>query len=190
MTRRASDRSVSLLTGGIKAINDWRVIRYSSFQLKDGSRPEEPYWWILPNGDLVALFRDNGGSKRLLRAFSTDNGRTWTRPVRTNFPDAMSKFNALRTSRGYYVLVSNPNPLGRRPLCLSVSEDGLLFTHMARLPIPSQPGETVQYPHVIEREGHLLIAFSRNKTAIEVVKIPLLEVDRLQTDESPADGGG
>ena len=190
MTRRASDRSVSLLTGGIKAINNWRVSQPSSFQRSDGNRPEEPYWWILPDGDLVALFRDQGGSKRLLRSFSTDNARTWTSRVRTNFPDAMSKFNALRTSRGYYVLVSNPNPRGRRPLCLSVSGDGLIFTRMARLPIPSQPGETVQYPHIIERDGYLLVVFSRNKTAIEVVKVPLIEVDRLRSNNSPAKGGG
>ena len=190
MTRRASDRSVSLLTGGVRAINDWQVNQPWSFQPSDRNRPEEPYWWILPDGDLVALFRDQGGSKRLLRSFSTDNGHTWTPRVRTNFPDAMSKFNALRTSQGYYVLVSNPNPRGRRPLCLSVSGNGLIFTRMARLPIPSQPGETVQYPHIIEHDGHLLVVFSRNKTAIEVVKVPLIEVGRLQTDNSPAKGDG
>ena len=191
MSRRATDRSVSLLVGGVKGIDQWEVVPFSTYKLKSGGRPEEPYWWVLPDGhNLVGLFRDNGGSKRLLRSFSVDNGRTWSPMVRSNFPDATSKFNAVHTSEGYYALVSNPNPRGRNPLCLSLSRDGLVFDRMLRLPIPEDIGiewqldsrdpsarsETFQYPHVIEHDGHLLIAYSRRKQTVEVVKIPLAEI--------------
>src|SRR5690606_10948206 len=110
MSRRASDRSVSLLIGGVAAIDDWQVIPFSAYRLLDGGVPEEPYWWSLPDGHLVGLFRDNSKSGRLLRSFSADHGRTWTPPVRTNFPDATSKFHGLVTSRGYWAMASNTNP--------------------------------------------------------------------------------
>ena len=60
---------------------------------------------------------------------------------------------------------------------------------MARLPIPvaaeggafdaGHASGSVQYPHVIEHDGHLLITYSRHKTAIEVIRISLDEVERL-----------
>jgi hypothetical protein len=194
MSRRASDRSVSLLIGGTKALDDWQVVPFSSYRTADGAAPEEPYWWTLPGGSIVGLFRDNSRGGRLLRSFSTDNGRTWTPLVRTNFPDATSKFNVLETSRGYWAMVSNPNPERRNPLCLAISKDGLVFTRMVRLPIPetlaglawandSRHGttayESLQYPHVIEQGGSLWIAFSRRKQTVEVLCIPLAEIDAL-----------
>lgn len=51
---------------------------------------------------------------------------------------------------------------------------------MAVLPIPSNRGETLQYPHVIEHDGHLHVAFSRNKTNIEALKVALDELNRLR----------
>lgn len=76
--------------------------------------PNEPALLTVPDGRLVALFRSC--------------------QVDAHFP-------FLRTSRGFYVLVSNANPapLQRVPLCLSVSDDGITFTRIARLPIPTAP---------------------------------------------------
>ena len=118
-----------------------------------------------------------------------------TRGDKTNFPDATSKFFCLRTSRGFYVLISKTNPAQRNPLCLSTSDDGVTITRMARLPIPdelkdgefvtgsrygSTKYESFQYPHALEHDGQLLIAFSRKKQAIEVIKVSLDELDRLR----------
>ncbi len=193
MSRRASDRSVSLLIGGVAGIDQWQVIPFSNYRLPGGGAPEEPYWWVLPDGAIVGLFRDNSKSGKLLRSFSVDNGRSWTAPVRTNFPDATSKFNTVATSRGYWAMASNPNPERRHPLCLSISPDGLVFTHMFRLPIPetlegvewvndSRHGttkyESLQYPHVIEQDGALLVAYSRKKQTVEVVRVTLETIDK------------
>jgi hypothetical protein len=191
MSRRASDRSVSMLIGGVKAIDDWQDVPFSAYRLPGGGAPEEPHCWMLPGGALVGLFRDNSKSGRLLRSFSIDNGRSWTPVVRTNFPDATSKFHGLRTSRGYWAMASNANPHGRHPLCLSISPDGLVFTHLFRLPLPenlagvawareSQPGEpqSVQYPHVLEHDGALYISYSRKKQTVEVVRVPLMAIDK------------
>jgi hypothetical protein len=174
MTRRDHQRQVSVMIGGVEGFDQWQVHPMAAY---DGNgRPEEPYWYILPDGrNLVGLIRDNGDSKRLLRTFSTDNGTSWTKIVPTNFPDARSKFFALRTSRGYYAMVSNVNPVRRDPLVLSVSKDGLVFTRMFYL----VGGRHVDYPHIIEHDGHLLIAFSGAKQTMEVLKVSLADLDAM-----------
>ncbi len=198
MLRRDHERKVSMMFGGVASPLDWKAVPLSAYTAADGFRPEEPDWWTLPDGRLLGMFRDNARSYRFYRAVSADNGRTWTQPEKTNFPDATSKFFCLRTSRGFYALVSNANPKQRNPLCLSTSDDGVTFTRMAALPIPqtlteapeyrtrmkSTHNETFQYPHVIEQDGHLLIAFARRKQTIEVVKVSLDEIETLRQSTS------
>ena len=102
-------------------------------------------------------------------------------PEISNYPNSTSKLFTLQTSRGFRVLVSNANPaVGRRELHLAISEDGRQFTRLARLDIPSPRATTFQYPHVIEHEGSLFIAFSNKKNITEVLKVPLAEVARLR----------
>ncbi len=175
MSRRDARFNVFALIGGTKAIDQWRSVEIVD-RLKavrtSGFSPDEPVWWAQPDRSLVALFRDNGGSSRLFRSTSADAGRTWTPPVRTNFPNATSKLYSLRLKDGTRLLISNANPrLGRRELHVSSSADGVAFTRMVRLGIPSPKPATLQYPHAIEHDGQLFIAFSRNKTAIEIIRV-------------------
>ena len=179
MTRRDHRRQVSVMIGGTKAFDDWRVNPLATY---DGDRrPEEPYWYVLPDDKtIVGLIRDNGGSKFLLRTYSRDNGKTWGKIHRTNFPDATSKFFVLRTSRGYYVMVSNSNPRKRDPLTLAISKNGIVFTKLFWL----IGGRHVDYPHIIEHDEHLLIAFSGAKQTMEVMKVSLDELERLEMPDS------
>ena len=62
----------------------------------------------------------------------------------------------------------------------TTSEDGRVFTRLALLSIPSARPATLQYAHAIERDGHLFIAFSRNKATIEVLRLPLSDLDLLR----------
>jgi len=132
MSRRSYDyksKGVALLVGGTEAFDQWEA--YPVLGSNSELDAEEPYWWILPDGEsLMALFRDNRRSGYLYRSFTTDNGHTWSRPVQTDFPDARSKFHGIRLSDGRYVLVSNPNPERRAPLVLSISDDGMVFMKM------------------------------------------------------------
>ncbi|APZ95898.1 sulfatase-like hydrolase/transferase [Fuerstiella marisgermanici] len=174
MTRRDHRQQVSVMIGGSTAFDRWQVRPLASYDAK--GRPEEPYWYVLPDGkNLAGLIRDNGRSGRLLRTFSTNSGRTWSPIARTNFPDATSKFFVLRTSRGYYAMVSNANPRRRDPLTLAISKDGLTFTHLFRL----VGGRHVDYPHIIEHDNNLLIAFSGAKQTMEVLKVSFDDVDGL-----------
>jgi len=178
MTRRTCDRNIFMLIGGVRAFNQWQAVPVVGYQEGDFIA-EEPYWWVLPDGNLMALFRDNARGGYLYRAFSTDAGRTWSRPVQTNFPDARSKFNGLQLSDGRFILVSNPNPRKRDPLALSISQDGLVFTRMGYL----IGGRRVDYPHVIEHKGELLIAFSGAKQSVEILKIKISSLDKLYMPE-------
>lgn len=172
MSRRDGKQNVHFLVGGTKGFDQWTsfaAVGYDDSEFK----AEEPYWWVLPdNRRIAALFRDNRSAGFLYRAFSTDNGRTWTRPVRTNFPDAKSKFSGVRLPDGRYVLVSNSNPKKRDPLTLAVSRDGLVFTSMGYL----VGGRHVDYPHVIEHEGFLYVAFATAKSTVEVLKIRVTDL--------------
>jgi hypothetical protein len=178
LTRRDSRFNVSMLIGGVKDLSDWRSVPIvKSLEIK-GFRPDEPHWYEVAGGKLIALFRDNGGSSRLYRSFSSDHGVTWTKPVLSNFPNATSKFFSIRTSKGYRVLVINANPsIGRRQLFVALSEDGITYTQLVLLDIPSPRPGTLQYPHVMEHDGEIYIALSRNKNISELFKISLADLE-------------
>jgi hypothetical protein len=79
------------------------------------------------------------------------------------------------------VLVSNSNPKKRDPLTLAISDDGIVFNKLFYL----VGGRWVDYPHVIEHEGNLFIAFAGGKQTIEVLRVKLNEVAALKMPESP-----
>lgn len=184
MTRRRHDYNttgVQLLIGGVKALNDWVSVPVVSGVGADNPlKAEEPIWSALPDGSLVALFRDNGSSRRIYRAFSMDNGRTWTKPVRTDFPDARSKLYGFRLKDGRYALVSNSNPKKRDPLTLALSDDGLVYDRLFYV----VGGRHIDYPHMIEHEGYLYIAHSGAKRSVEVQKIKLSDLNSVKMPSS------
>jgi hypothetical protein len=189
MICRDHQNNIRLYTGGIASPLDWQFREVSPNRFADGAQPEEPVLAVLPDGRILGLFRDNAGSKRIYRSFADPDGTKWTPPERTNFPDARSKIAVQRLSTGSYVVISNANPAGRNPLCLALSRDGITYTHMARLPITSEPnGEVIdvqnasgsyQYPDVLEHGGSVLVSFARNKSSIELVKVSLDEIENL-----------
>ena len=169
MLRRMHDYAksgVQFLIGGVDGLDQWTsvpVVRAGENSLK----AEEPVWWELPDGNLTALFRDNGRSGYIFRSFSTNNGRAWSPPVKTDFPDARSKIFGMRLSDGRYAMVSNPHPKRRDPLVLSLSNDGMVFNRMFYL----VGGRPVDYPHMIEHGGHLYIAHSGGKRSVEIERV-------------------
>lgn len=177
MSRRSHDykmTGVHFLIGGVESLDAWQS--FPVFGTSSTLQAEEPEWWQLPDGNLQGLFRDNNRSGYLYRAFSADHGRSWTMPVKTNFPDATSKISGTQLRDGRYVLVSNPRPGKRDPLTLAISQDGMVFTELFHL----VGGRWVDYPHVIEHDNNLLIAFAGGKQSVEVLKIKLSDLKKLQ----------
>lgn len=176
MSRRDGKQDVHYLVGGVEGFDRWQSFPAASYR-EGRNRPEEPYWWVLPDGKtIVALYRDNGKSGFLTRGVSTDNGRTWTRPVRTNFPDSTSKFSGVRLPDGRYILVSNPHPKRRDPMTLAVSKDGIVFNQMGYL----VGGLHVDYPHVMHHDGSLYVAFATAKQTMEVLKVRVADLAMLE----------
>jgi hypothetical protein len=181
MSRRPynySREGVDFLIGGVKGLDQWEA-----FPVPQGPlTAEEPYWWELPDGNLMALFRDNRGSGYVFRSFSTDNGISWSQPVRTDFPDARSKFHGVRMSDGRYVLVSNSHPNHRQYLTLAVSDDGMVFDRLYHLVTGDRNG--VDYPMVMEHEGYLYIAHSGGyggrKQSVEIQRVRISDLDDLE----------
>lgn len=184
MTRRQYDyqkTGVQFLIGGVAAFDRWTATPVVSGAGGDVTlKAEEPIWYGLPDGNLTALFRDNAGSRRLYRAFSTDNGRTWSPPVITDFPDARAKLYALRLQDGRYALVSNSNPAKRDPLTLALSRDGLVYDQLFYV----VGGRPVDYPHMIEHDGFLYIAHSGAKQSVEVERVRLADLATLRMPSS------
>jgi len=168
---------VDFLVGGVRALDDWKSVPVVTGVGGDVTlKAEEPIWWTLPDGNLAALFRDNGMSGYIFRAFSSDSGRTWTAPVKTDFPDARSKLHGLRLTDGRYVLVSNSKPRKRDPLTLALSDDGLVFNRLFYL----VGGRHVDYPHVMEHDGFLYIAHSGAKMSVEIERVRIADLAGLK----------
>jgi hypothetical protein len=178
MSRRTYDyatKGVQFLIGGIRALDQWESVPVVH-ETEPTLKAEEPIWWTLPDRSLMALFRDNGRSGYLFRAFSSDAGRTWSTPVQTDFPDARSKLHGFRLRDGRYVLVSNANPKRRDPLTLALSDDGMVFDRLYYV----VGGRHVDYPHVMEHDGYLYIAHSGGKQSVEIERVRLSDLNALK----------
>ena len=146
---------------------------------------DEPTFYATQGGEVHMIVRDNSKSGFLLRAISQDHGLTWTRPVRTNYPDATSKNFPGRLSNGWFYLINNPNPRARDPLAISFSRDGWQFSRPLAIRHGAPPRRfagrakasgSLQYPHAIEHRGSLWVIYSTNKEDIEVAEIPLAKL--------------
>lgn len=152
----------------------WKVTRLPGEP--PGDRMSEPSWYVDPEGIAHMIFRDARRSHYLYRALSRDGGRSWSSPVRTNYPDATSKNLTGRLSNGWYYLINNPNQQGRDPLSISFSRDGWTFAQPRALRsgapeirIPRRGRDRgFQYPHALERDGSFWVVYSMNQEDIEI----------------------
>lgn len=118
---------------------------------------------------------------RLWLTESRDNGRTYSAPVETEFSDTNAKFQFGRLPDGRFFYVGNPVGGGRMPLVLSLSRNGAGFDrHLILGETPyamAQPGRAkggeYGYPNVLIHDGWLLVIVSRQKEAVEVLRLKL-----------------
>ena len=121
---------------------------------------------------------------RLWLSESRDNGVSWSQPLETDFSDTNTKFHFGRLPDGRFYYVGNPIGRGRTPLVLSLSQDGIRFdqhfilgeTHYEqRRPGKWKSGE-YGYPHTMIHDGYLYVIVSRQKEAVEVLRVALAEL--------------
>jgi hypothetical protein len=143
-------------------------------------RLSETSHYVDADGIVHLIIRDQGGSRFLYHAVSYDGGGTWTIPVKTNFPDAISKNFSGRLSNGWFYLINNPRqdrPHERDPLTITFSNDGWSFGHPFALRRNAPPlrysgkakgSQSFQYSHAIEHDAKLWVIYATNKEDIEV----------------------
>jgi hypothetical protein len=115
---------------------------------------------------------------RLWQTDSDDDGTTWCPAAETEYTDCNAKFHLGRLPDGRFYNVGNPLAGNRWPLIMSLSEDGVSFDrhlilgegHWDLPPDAHKPGE-YGYPHTLVHEGYLYLLVSRQKQAIEVLRV-------------------
>lgn len=128
----------------------------------------------LADGTLVMLIRADGKGC-LIRSESTDRGRTWSAPVKTDIPNPGTKFRLHKLSDGRIVLIHNPNPVtkhpnskllamvNRNPLAMWISDDDMKTWGYQRV-LTDFPG-MLAYPDGVvdaeERYVHFIFDYNR-----------------------------
>ena len=129
----------------------------------------------------------DGWKGRLWLTESHDNGMSWSFPAETRFTDNDSKFHfgRLPDKRFYYVGIPDTmHHYARTPLILSLSKDGKLFNDdfiIADEPYALKKeglwkGGQYGYPHTIIQGGYLYIIVSRQKEAVELLRVKLKDL--------------
>ena len=150
-------------------------------------------FYHVPDGTVVGLW------KHALTATSTDEGKTWTVPLRApGFVNANAKIWGQKTSDGKYITIYNPSEF-RWPLALSVSNDGFEYDKLLLV-----NGEITtmryggnyksygpQYVRGIQEgngtppDGNAWVAYSMNKEDMWIsrIKVPVLDREALQVND-------
>jgi hypothetical protein len=168
-------------------------------EVKDIFSFPEPSWFIRADGTIVMIFRTKSGDPWIYASVSKDNGESWTKPVKTNFPDATARAFAGNLPDGTAFIISNPSrvpskthpSIGRRnPLTIALSNDGVLFdrafvirseeTSMRFKGINKLDGW--QYPSAVVWKDHLYVAYSINKEDEGVTRIDLRDLQAVDHD--------
>ena len=153
----------------------------------------EPSWFVRPDGSIAMIFRSKNEAAWIYASESRDDGRSWSEPVKTNFPDATARSFAGNFPDGTAYIISNPavgpsdtHPgLGRRnPLTIALSDDGVVFdrAYAIRAEPTSMrfPGKNKvngwQYPTAVAWKDHLYVAYSINKEDEGVSRIRLSDL--------------
>lgn len=159
----------------LPGVAQWEVKRHPGFP--PDYRMSETSSYIDPDGVLHLIIRDQGKTRRIYRSLSYDDGATWTLPVKTNYPDAVSKNLSGRLSNGWYYLINNPKTRSRDPLGISLSKDGWTYGRPKALRAGSprlrfegkaKGGRSFQYADAMEHDGKLWVIYATNKEDIEV----------------------
>lgn len=177
---RETKRMRLLYTSDSGGLKNWQDARIESPPL-DVVGYAEPSFFHRRDGKYVVTIRNYSG--HLYAATSSDRGRSWSEPIRTNFPDSTARCSAGNLPDGTAYLINNPMPkqFDRSLLTIAISRDGKLFDHA--LLIRGEPTKRRydgkhkldgwQYPHAVVWKNSLFTGYSVNKEDVAVTRIAL-----------------
>ena len=148
------------------------------------SKPAKAFcFYTRPDGTVVGFFKSRWTT------MTRDGGQTWSPLVQCNtLTYGGAKIWAQKLDNGQYALVYNPtDSMARHPLCITVSDDGVYYDHLANIhsevPVKrfwgreKRPGP--QYVRgIIEGNGNppgddLWVVYSSNKEDIWISRVPV-----------------
>ena len=144
----------------------------------------EPSSFLRRDGTVVTTLRNYSG--HLYATASADDGRTWSVPSRTNFPDSTARCSAGNLPDGSAWLINNPMPkrFDRSLLTIALSQDGATFDRAYI--IRGEPTrrrydgqhklDGWQYPNAVVWKDDLYVAYSINKEDVAITQIALKDL--------------
>jgi hypothetical protein len=178
--QRSVARMRMLVTDQADGLSGWQEAKINFTELKVIGYAE-PNMFQREDGTVVSLLRNS--SSFLYAATSRDQGRSWSTPMQTNFPDSTARFALGKLPDGTIYLINNPGPKSfvRQLLAISTSRDGQEFDRswiIRNEPTTMRfPGKNKldgwQYPHAIVWKSFLYVIYSINKEDVAVTRIPL-----------------
>ncbi|MSU64923.1 MAG: hypothetical protein EXS38_02205 [Opitutus sp.] len=145
----------------------------------------EPNWFFRKDGTLVMLFRATNEQPWLYASESTNQGSSWSAPVRTNIPSATSRMAVGNLPDGRAYCIWNPSQkFGRVPLVIALSDDGVTFNHAYVLRgepakqkfVGTAKADGWQYPSVAVWRGSLWVVYSVNKEDVSISRVKLSDL--------------
>ncbi len=174
--------------------NGWRVhMEFTANRGKTWERTEalndgktlgaiQPTLLKYPKGKLQMLCRSR--NKKILSAWSTDNGRTWTKLTPLDLPNPNSGIDAVTLKDGRHLLIYNhidpsENWGNRNILNLAVSANGTIWQAAVLLENdPDHDGE-YSYPAVIQTDDSMIhITYTWNR---KLIKHVVVDPEKLKT---------
>lgn len=126
------------------------------------------------NGTLQGIGRTR--AQCLFSIFSHDNGATWGQMELLDVPNPNSGTDAVTLQDGRHLLVCNPVPKGRSPLCVMISADGR--TWQSRLTLEDEPKMEFSYPAVMQTtDGRVHVTYTWKRKKIRHV---VLDANKLR----------
>ena len=179
-SRRKTERMRLLYTDQPNGLGGWVETHVDLRDMKVFGYTE-PAPFLRKDGTIVMPFRNYSGN--LFASVSTDQGRTWSVPVQTSFPDSTARFATGMLGDGTVYLINNPlaKHLDRSLLTIALSRDGVTFDRA--MLVRGEPtrrryeGQSKldgwQYPNAVVWKGHLYIVYSINKEDVGATRIAL-----------------
>jgi len=176
--QRSSRRIRILTTSDPSGLGDWLESSIAVPNLKLFGYTE-PSFFRRADGLLAVTLRNYSGF--LFGSISADNGKSWSEPIQTNFPDTTARTSAGNLPNGTVYLINNslPQRRNRSLLTIALSKDGEKFDKayvLRNKPTKRRydgkhKSNGWQYPNAISWKDHFYVAYSINKEDVAITRV-------------------
>jgi len=113
----------------------------------------QPSFVMKTNGDIVAMMRENGVTRRIRHSVSKDGGMTWSLVQCMKIPNTGSSVECIVLDNGNWLLICNDTTKGRHSLAVYLSEDeGRTWKWKRHLELWKPDKGSASYPSLVQAE--------------------------------------